>query len=109
VGPVPLSGGGGPVVLLSDNTATAWARERASFAEQLSYELQSPVTLLEASEARNAPRMRVMRESATERNPLRNAKAVVWCMDSATLLSGDWKMLPLTLEFRPVEPTISAQ
>jgi hypothetical protein len=106
VGPVPLASGGSPVVMLCDTVGTTWARERASLAEQLSYELQSPVTLLDSAEARNAPRQRIMRESATARNPLRNAKCVVWVMDSTTLLSADWNMIPLTLEFRAMEPGV---
>ncbi len=106
-GPVPLGSGGSPVVMLSDATGTAWARERSSLAEQLSFELQSPVTLLEAAEARNAPRRRILRESTSERNPLRNAKAVVWVMESTALTSAEWEVLPLQLDLRPIEPGVS--
>jgi hypothetical protein len=106
VGPVPLPKSGGSVVFITDGIGIAWARERSSLAEQLSFELQASVSVMEGENARNAQRLSIMRQAATAMNPLRNTKCVVWCFESTALTSGDWQKVPLTLEFKEIDPNL---
>jgi hypothetical protein len=105
-GPLPLGVAGSQVMLITDRTGIAWTRERCSLAEQLAYELQTSVDVLEGADARNAQRLRIMRETSLSKNPLRGAKCLVWCMESTALASTDWQKVPLRLDFRAGDPNL---
>jgi alginate O-acetyltransferase complex protein AlgJ len=106
VGPVPLPKTGGSVLMITDGNGIAWARERSSLAEQLSFELQTTVSVMEGENARNAQRLSIMRQASTSKNPLRSTKCIVWCFESTALASGDWQKIPLALEFKEIDPNL---
>ena len=101
-----LPDSGGTVLLLADQSANLWKSDHASLAEQLSYELQRPVSLMAGSSARNEQRLKIMRQGTTNKSPIANTKLVVWVVNALELASGDWDMVPLKLEFKMADPNL---
>lgn len=103
---VGLGEGGSPLLLICDGNGTAWRKDHASLAERLSLELQRPVDVLSGSNGRNEQRLKIMSRRTTARNPLVATKVVVWCFSAMDLASGDWRRVPLSLQFKDIEPQL---
>jgi hypothetical protein len=101
-----LPDSGGTVLLIADQSVNLWKSDHASVAEQLSYELQRPVSLMAGTTARNEQRLKIMRQSTTSKSPLANTKLVVWIVNALELASGDWDVVPLKLEFKMADPNL---
>ncbi len=101
-----LPDSGGTVLVMADQSVNLWKSDHASVAEQLSYELQRPVSVMSGSSARNEQRLKIMRQGTTAKSPLANTKLVVWLFNALDLSSGDWDVVPLKLEFKTAEPNL---
>ena len=104
--PISLPSSGGSVLVIADQSVNLWKSDHASVAEQLSYELQRPVSLMAGSSARNEQRLKIMRQGTTSKSPLANTKLVIWIFSALELASGDWDLVPLKLEFRMADPNL---
>jgi hypothetical protein len=104
--PLSLPDSGGTVLVIADQSVNLWKSDHASVAEQLSYELQRPVSVMSGSSARNEQRLKIMRQSTTGKNPLANTKLVVWLFNALDLSNGDWDAVPLKLEFKSADPNL---
>ena len=103
---VPLGEGGNAVLMICDGSGTAWRSDHASLAERLTFELQRPIDVLSGSNARNEQRLKIMSRRTTSRNPLSSSKVLVWCISELDLASGDWNRVPLSLQFKEIEPQL---
>ena len=104
--PVPLGTTGLPILLLADESVRQWRTDNASLPEQLSFELQRPLGLLTAANARNSQRQKLMALGTTDKNPLASTKLLIWVCQATELSSSDWAVIPLKLNFKMADPTI---
>lgn len=90
------------ILVLGDSFANIYSLEAmgwgsgAGLAEQLSYEIQSPVDLLAANDnGARATRELLLRELSRGNDRLAGKRAVIWQFAVRELTEGDWKILPL--------------
>lgn len=114
---VTFSQGGHPLAILGDETMLAWREannpERskgtfASLADQLAFELQTTPDLFpgNGNDGRNSARLKILREGTNGARPLGSAKVVLWVIEATDLSFGDWKKVPLRLEFNLNTPDL---
>lgn len=104
--PVALGDTGLPVLLIADESVRQWRTENASLPEQLSFELQRPLGLLTAANARNSQRQKLMSLGTAGKNPFSSTKLVIWICQATELSNADWAIIPLKLNFKMADPTI---
>ncbi len=111
---VTFSTGGNPLTLIGDHTLLAWREANnpvgasgafASLADQLAFELQTTPDLFPGkTDGRNTPRLRLLRDSSSGRNPLSATKTLVWVIQATDFALSDWKRVPLRLDVRSGSP-----
>ncbi len=110
---------GGTVLLMGDGNILAWREGNnpqgssaafASLADQVAVELEIiPDVLFNASDPRNAPRMRIMRERTAGRGTLSGTRALIWVFPAPDLLSSGWRHVPLQVSLQLQAPQLDLQ
>ena len=107
---------GGSLLLMGGSDILAW-REAGnplgssgafcSLADQLAAELQIvPDVLANASDGRNSPRLRILRERTNGEGMLGSTRAVVWVISALDLAAPNWQRVPLQLQYSEGSPEI---
>lgn len=107
---------GGSLLLMGGSDIYAWRENNnpvgakgafASLAEQLAAELQLiPDVLTGGGDAKNAARLRILRERTNGSSTLDATKTVVWVIPALDLYSSNWARVPLQLQFSDSGPEI---
>jgi len=107
---------GGSLLLMGGPEILAWREANnppgssdafCSLAEQLAAELQLiPDVLANSSDARNAARLRILRERTNGRSMLGSTRTVVWVVPALDLCVVNWQRVPLQLSYTEGTPEI---
>ena len=107
---------GGSLLLIGGSDIYAWRENNnpagakgafASLAEQLAAELQLiPDVLTGGTDAKNAARLRILRERTNGHGTLGATKTVLWVIPALDLYSSNWARVPLQLQFSESGPEI---
>jgi hypothetical protein len=107
---------GGSLLLMGGPEILAWREANnppgssgafCSLADQLAAELQLiPDVLANSNDARNAARLRILRERTSGHSMLGSTRTVVWVVPALDLCVVNWQRVPLQLQYSEDSPEI---